>query len=93
MLWDVNENGINNTGICSSNLIIKQASEIRALTKQPCYTDVVDVSDRQLVYVAAKKILDGPMGQVDILVNNAGIVQGNRLLSPNWRYIEAESNF
>lgn len=63
VLWDVNKEGL-----------AKVASEITALGGKAS-TNVVDVSDRELVYKTAKEV-----GNIDILINNAGIVTGKNIL-------------
>jgi all-trans-retinol dehydrogenase (NAD+) len=45
--------------------------------------DVVDVTDRQLVYDTARRT-----GAIDVLINNAGIVSGQRLLEASDEQIE-----
>lgn len=63
VLWDVNKDGM-----------AKVASEIAALGAKVT-TNVVDISDRELVYKTAKEV-----GNVDVLINNAGIVTGKNIL-------------
>jgi all-trans-retinol dehydrogenase (NAD+) len=63
VLWDVNKEGLQ-----------KVAQEVTALGAT-VRTNVVDVTNRVLVYDTAKQV-----GDVDILVNNAGIVTGKTVL-------------
>lgn len=63
VLWDMNKEGL-----------AKVAGEITAAGGKVT-TNVVDVTDRELVYRVAKEV-----GNIDILINNAGIVTGKPLL-------------
>lgn len=63
VLWDLNKDGL-----------AKVASEVAALGAKVS-TNIVDVSNRELVYQTAKEV-----GNVDILINNAGIVTGKNIL-------------
>lgn len=63
VLWDVNKEGLS-----------KVAAEISAKGAKVS-TNVVDVTDRELVYKTAKEV-----GPVDVLINNAGIVTGKPIL-------------
>jgi len=65
--WDINEKGNEET-----------VASIRSAGGQ-CYGFTVDVSSRETIYAAAKKV-KAQVGKVDILINNAGIVSGKRLL-------------
>jgi all-trans-retinol dehydrogenase (NAD+) len=64
VLWDLNREGLE-----------KVATEVEALGSRTQY-DVVDVSKREAVYEAARRV----SGPVDVLVNNAGVVSGKSLL-------------
>lgn len=64
VLWDLNREGLE-----------KVAGEIEALGSRAQH-DVVDVSKREDVYEAARR-LQGPL---DVLINNAGVVSGKSLL-------------
>ncbi|XP_025091029.1 epidermal retinol dehydrogenase 2-like [Pomacea canaliculata] len=66
-LWDVNSSGNEETAA----MVKKLGTVARTYT--------VDVSDKDNVYAAAKKVMSD-LGSVDILVNNAGIVTGRKFL-------------
>ncbi|EDL20234.1 dehydrogenase/reductase (SDR family) member 8, isoform CRA_a [Mus musculus] len=61
VLWDINKNGIEET-----------AAKCRKLGAQ-AHPFVVDCSQREEIYSAAKKVKE-EVGDVSILVNNAGVV-------------------
>lgn len=61
VLWDINKNGIEET-----------AAQCRKLGAQ-AHPFVVDCSQREEIYSAAKKVKE-EVGDVSILVNNAGVV-------------------
>ena len=64
VLWDINREGLE-----------KVAGEVEALgSRADC--DVVDVSKREQVYEAARRLQE----PLDILINNAGVVSGKSLL-------------
>lgn len=63
VLWDMNRAGLE---------AVKD--EIEKAGGQ-CSTNVIDITDRALVYKTAKDV-----GAVDILINNAGIVTGKKML-------------
>lgn len=63
VLWDMNKDGL-----------AKVAGEVQAAGGKAA-VNVVDVTDRELVYKTAKEV-----GVVDILINNAGIVTGKPFL-------------
>jgi all-trans-retinol dehydrogenase (NAD+) len=67
VIWDFNAEALEKT-----------AGEFRDRGYE-IYTDVVDVSDRELVYEAADKV-KSEVGPVDILMNNAGIVRAAAFL-------------
>lgn len=64
VLWDMNGEGLDR--------VVKEVESLGAQAQ----SDVVDVSRREEVYAAARR-LGGPL---DILINNAGVVSGKRLL-------------
>jgi len=64
VLWDLNREGLE-----------KVAGEVEALGSR-AQVDVVDVSNREDVYQAARRLPD----PIDILINNAGVVSGKSLL-------------
>jgi all-trans-retinol dehydrogenase (NAD+) len=64
VLWDLNRESLE-----------KVAGEIETLGPR-AHLDVVDVSKREDVYEAARRV----PGPVDILINNAGVVSGKSLL-------------
>lgn len=63
VLWDVNAEGL-----------AKVAAEVKQAGGSASI-NVVDITDRELVYKTAKAV-----GDVDILINNAGIVTGKNVL-------------
>ena len=67
VIWDMDLNAANKVVEELKNLGVKAASF------------KVDVSDRHMVYTAAKEVLE-QFGRVDILINNAGIVAGKKLI-------------
>jgi len=64
VLWDLNREGIE-----------KVAGEVEGLGSR-AHCDVVDVSRREQVYEAARRLGD----PVDVLINSAGVVSGKSLL-------------
>lgn len=71
VIWDLNE-----------ELGAQVVDEIRVIggPKAHCYK--MDVTNRELVYATAEKVIE-EVGGVDILINNAGIVDGNPILESN----------
>jgi len=66
ILWDINEEGLKET---------KSLVEVPSLKCQ-AYIYVVDVTRKDDVYAAARKIKDDVNSPVTYLINNAGIVSG-----------------
>ncbi len=66
-LWDKNE------------AALAEAKEAVEALGAKVRTDVVDITDRALVYETAEKVTDD-VGIVDVLVNNAGVIRGGMFL-------------
>ncbi len=75
VLWDFNAEALEKT-----------AEEFRGRGYE-VYTEVIDVSDRERVYEAAKKV-KAEVGPVDVLMNNAGVVKAAPFIES-----DDESNF
>jgi len=67
VVWDVNKNGMEAT-----TKMVKAGGG-------KCFSYVVDVSSREEIYAAAKKV-EAEVGKVDILINNAGIADETYLV-------------
>ncbi|XP_055836571.1 estradiol 17-beta-dehydrogenase 11 [Episyrphus balteatus] len=79
VIWDINEEGINET-----------VSIVKALGGY-CKGYVVDISKREQVYKAAD-VVRHEVGDVTLLINNAGVVSGTLLLDTPDHLIERSFN-
>lgn len=79
VIWDINEEGINET-----------VSIVKALGGY-CKGYVVDISKREQVYKAAD-VVRHEVGDVTLLINNAGVVSGTLLLETPDNLIERSFN-
>ncbi|KAM9329538.1 17-beta-hydroxysteroid dehydrogenase 13-like [Gastrophryne carolinensis] len=75
VLWDINQEGIEETAELCRDLGAK------------AYAYVVDCSKRDDIYSAAEKV-KSDVGDVDILINNAGVVNGVEFLNLKDHQIE-----
>jgi all-trans-retinol dehydrogenase (NAD+) len=73
VLWDLNREAL--------SAVVKEVQALGVAAE----SDVVDVSDREGVYDAARRV----SGPVDVLVNNAGVVSGKSFLEISDEKIEA----
>lgn len=80
VIWDVNEKGMAAT-----------SKDIKENNNGRCHTYKCDVSNRDMVYAVAKRVVE-EVGKVDILWNNAGIVTGQRFLNIPDEKIEMTMN-
>ncbi|XP_015928543.1 short-chain dehydrogenase/reductase family 16C member 6 [Parasteatoda tepidariorum] len=79
VLWDINENGIEET----AKLVREKGTK--------AFTYTVDVTNREAVYKTASKVKEDA-GVVTILINNAGIVQGKPILELDDKQVEKTMN-
>jgi all-trans-retinol dehydrogenase (NAD+) len=77
ILWDVDENGLNQT-----------AKECEKLGAESVFVQKVDLSSREDIYQAAD-LVKSKVGHVEILVNNAGIAKGGLFMEKDDQWIEA----
>ncbi len=68
VLWDIHEANLE-----------RAKKELEKEFGEAPYVDVVDITDREAVYLAAEKVRN-EVGSVHVIVNNAGIVSGKPLL-------------
>jgi all-trans-retinol dehydrogenase (NAD+) len=68
VLWDIHEANLD-----------RARKDLEKQTGRAVFVDVVDVSDREAIYAAAKRVR-AEVGPIGILVNNAGVVSGQPFL-------------